>query len=85
MNFGFQYFQLQVHKGKIMNRQGFFEWLFAACIVVGAIGIAVGYKYLTKAPDDNLVEEFCEVEIEKQTGMKIDLTPKSPEKNKRVK
>lgn len=52
-------------------------------IVVASLAavIAIGnYVYDEYWPDDNPVEEGIEKELERRTGVDIDLTPGSPEK-----
>ena len=39
-------------------------------------------RYWKNYPDDNPVEEYLESYVESQTGLDIDFTPESPEKNK---
>lgn len=41
-----------------------------------AIGGAISSKYLG---DDNMVEEISEEIVETQTGIEVDLSPKTPE------
>lgn len=48
-----------------------------------SIFLAIGgviYNLVTKQPPDNPVEEEVETLIKDETGIDIDLTPKSPEK-----
>ncbi len=51
-----------------------------AVIVATAIAVTMGYKMMTHAPDDNVVEEIAEEVIKKQTGFDTDLSPMSKEK-----
>lgn len=53
--------------------------LIAIVAGVALIG-SFSYKFF-KGKQDNVVEELCEDIIESQTGVKIDLTPSSPETN----
>ncbi len=65
-----------------MQKSGFIEWLIPLLIVLAAGSGALIYKQVTKAPDDNPIEEIAEEVIEKETGVDIDLSPNSPEKLK---
>jgi len=57
---------------------------FLTAILVALLAAAVGYgvRYIPGVKDDNPVEEKCEDIIKKETGIDIDLTPRSPEKEK---
>lgn len=50
-------------------------------IVVFALGVAGGAKYILKMKDDNHVEQFSEQMIKYHTGVEVDL---SPEKDKEI-
>lgn len=53
--------------------------IVVALLVLGvAFSLTLGKKYLG---DDNAIEEFTETGIEDATGVDIDLTPLSIEKN----
>lgn len=60
-------------------RKGFIEIILSLSIAIVAAAGAIAYKYWSKAVDDNPVEEAAEQIIEKQTGVNIDLSPKTPE------
>ena len=60
-------------------KQSTFLYICGCIILLSAAG---GYSLINKKlgiPDDNPVEEEIENIIEKETGLKIDLTPQSPE------
>lgn len=52
--------------------------IFGILAIVGIIGYASSFWL----GHDNKVEETCEVVIESQTGVDLDLTPSSPEPQK---
>lgn len=45
-----------------------------ACVSCSAVNKKVGL------PDDNIIEEAAEILIDAETGLKLDLTPSTPEK-----
>jgi hypothetical protein len=51
-----------------------------ALIIVGSLIAGIGSVYVFKMPHDNAVEEVAEEVIKKQTGVDVDLTPSSVEK-----
>lgn len=53
------------------------------CLGIGCVLIPwlMSCSHLKKYPQDNIVEEIAEEALEHYTGIKIDLTPSSPEKN----
>ena len=51
----------------------------AAC--VGAVIIGFGSRFLLKKKPDNQIEELAEYVIKKQTGIDIDLSPDTPDKD----
>ena len=60
--------------------------LYKILIIVSALGTGVILKnYYPNYQDDNPVEELVEEVIESQTGINIDITPLSPEKNESTK
>ncbi len=63
-----------------MKREGFFEVLIPGLIVALAFGTVIIYRYVFKADDDNPVEEVAEEVIKSETGVLIDLSPLTPEK-----
>ncbi len=63
-----------------MQKSGFIEWLIPLLIVLAAGSGALIYKQVTKAPDDNPIEEIAEEIIKKETGADVDLSPSTPEK-----
>ena len=63
-----------------MNRSGFIEVLIPGLIVALAFGTVILYQYVFKASDDNPVEEVAEEVIKSETGVLIDLSPLTPEK-----
>lgn len=63
-----------------MRSKGFIEILAVFGIVFVAIMSNIVYKKVTRAPDDNPVEELAEDVIRKEVGVDIDLSPLSPEK-----
>lgn len=48
-------------------------------VAVAAGAVFVGKKYFG-AKDDNIIEELVEMEIRKDVGIDVDLSPDSPEK-----
>lgn len=48
-------------------------------LIVGSIAVGIGSVVLFKLKKDNIIEEIAEDIIENQTGIKIDLTPDTPE------
>lgn len=53
-----------------------------ALTILIALSLFGGYSYFNRKlnlPDDNFLEELLEDKIEKELGIKIDLTPKSVE------
>ncbi len=58
-----------------------FVYKFIPAVIVGAaLAVTMGYKMITHAPDDNVVEEIAEEVIKKQTDFDVDLSPMSKEK-----
>ncbi len=55
-------------------------WTAISGSLLGAI--VAGCSYLSKYPQDNMLEEITEDLIEKETGIDIDLSPFSPESTK---
>ena len=49
-------------------------------IVIAAAAVGYGVHYIPGVKQDNPVEEKCEKIIKDKTGVDIDLTPQSPEK-----
>lgn len=49
-------------------------------IVTIAAAIGIGYTWILKKPHDNPIEEEAEQVIKDQTGVDVDLSPSSPEK-----
>lgn len=59
------------------------DWI-KILIVGGAIAVGVGAKlFWPSLKDDNPIEEVAEKIIEQQTGVDIDLSPSSPESEKK--
>lgn len=54
---------------------------FLMALLIAGLAAALGYSvhYIPGMKDDNPVEEKCEEVIKKETGLDIDLTPKTPE------
>lgn len=60
--------------------------LIVSTVIVGtSILIGIGYKKLFKVKDDHPVEEMCEKIIKERTGIDIDFTPSSKEKDDKKK
>jgi hypothetical protein len=57
-------------------------WVVA--IPIGLILVYIIKKYWTGYEDDNAAEQFCERVIKDKTGIKVDLTPSSPEPEVKV-
>lgn len=53
-------------------------------VAVAAGGVFLGKKYFN-TKDDNFVEEIIEDQIERQTGLDVDLSPETPEKRVPIK
>ena len=49
-------------------------------LAVAAGGVFIAHKKYN-APADNIVEEFVEEEIKDQTGLTVDLSPDTPDKD----
>ena len=48
---------------------------FVPALIAGAaISVAIGYKVLTHAPADNIVEEIAQQVVKYETGVDMDLT-----------
>ncbi len=65
-----------------MKKKAPFSWKQLTCLGVVTIALAGGCTYFNKKlgwADDNPVEEILEEVVERQTGFKIDFTPKTPE------
>jgi len=60
-----------------------FIWKIAkyALIPLAMLAFSAVYKKFKKIPQDNFLEEFIERRIEKETGLDIDLSPDSKERN----
>lgn len=59
------------------------DWIKIA-IVAGAVLIGGGIKYFWPSlKDDNPIEEAAEKIIEKETGVDVDLSPLSPDPDKK--
>ena len=60
--------------------------IYKILILVSALGAGVTLKHFwPNYQDDNPVEEFVEQVIHAQTGVDVDITPFSPEKNEQKK
>ncbi|MGA1048651.1 MAG: hypothetical protein ACO3UU_11625 [Minisyncoccia bacterium] len=60
--------------------------LYKILIIATALGTGIILKnYYPNYRDDNPIEELVEEVIESQTGVSIDITPLSPEKNESTK
>lgn len=57
-------------------------WIGVAILAfsLAALGIISKIENKVGVKEDNAVEEWVEDQIEKKSGLKIDLTPESPEK-----
>jgi hypothetical protein len=57
---------------------------FLTALLIAGLAAALGYSihYIPGIKEDNPIEEKCEEVIKKETGIAIDLTPKTPEKEK---
>ena len=57
------------------------KWFQAVAVAV-SVAIGAGYSYFWPgAKDDNPIEEAAEHVIKNQTGIDIDLTPRTPEQD----
>jgi len=54
--------------------------LMKIVVIVGSLILGIGSVYVFKMPKDNPVEEIAEEVIKSQTGVDVDLTPSSTEK-----
>lgn len=55
--------------------------LLKGLFILLALAATAGAKYYLHLKDDNPVEEMSEEVIKYETGIDIDLTPETPEKN----
>jgi hypothetical protein len=62
----------------MIMREG--SMLIIIAILAGAALLSTVATKFLKLEDDNVAEEFVEDVIQDQTGLDLDLTPKSPEK-----
>jgi len=54
--------------------------VFGVIIFIVTVVVGVGSTYYLKLKNDNPIEEIAEKIIEEQTGIDIDLSPRTPEK-----